>query len=304
MRRKEFLKYLAGGTVMLAAGHLPEEVVAATKGRGLRFGVVTDSHFASREKSGTRYYADSREKMRQAIAEFNRSKLDFIIELGDMKDMSVDGSALLTLGYLDEIESIFKSFNGPSYHVLGNHDMDCITKEEFLAHTTNEGRTTGRSYYSFSANGYRCIVLDANFNLDGNPYSRGNFDWTKAMIPQEELEWLEQELAAHSKQPTLIFVHQMLDSFSTVSRKLCISNAEKVVEMLERNEQVLAVIQGHHHPGHHSHRAGIHYLTLNGMIEKSAPEHNSYAIVEVMPDGDIIVEGFRDCPDRVMRRGR
>ncbi len=289
---------------MLAAGHLPEEVVAATKGRGLRFGVVTDSHFASREKSGTRYYADSREKMRQAIAEFNRSKLDFIIELGDMKDMSVDGSALLTLGYLDEIESIFKSFNGPSYHVLGNHDMDCITKEEFLAHTTNEGRTTGRSYYSFSANGYRCIVLDANFNLDGNPYSRGNFDWTKAMIPQEELEWLEQELAAHSKQPTLIFVHQMLDSFSTVSRKLCISNAEKVVEMLERNEQVLAVIQGHHHPGHHSHRAGIHYLTLNGMIEKSAPEHNSYAIVEVMPDGDIIVEGFRDCPDRVMRRGR
>jgi alkaline phosphatase len=182
--------------------------------------------------------------------------------------------------------------------------MDCLTKEEFLAHTTNEGRTTGKSYYSFSANGYRCIVLDANFNLDGNPYSRGNFDWTKAMIPQEELEWLEQELAAHSKQPTLIFVHQMLDSFSTVSRKLCVSNAEKVVEVLERNEQVLTVIQGHHHPGHHSHRAGIHYLTLNGMIEKSAPEHNSYAIVEVMPDGNIIVEGFRDCPDRVMRRGR
>ena len=289
---------------MLAAGHLPEEVVAATKGRGLRFGVVTDSHFASREKSGTRYYADSREKMRQAVAEFNGSKLDFIIELGDMKDMSVDGSALLTLGYLDEIESIFKSFNGPSYHVLGNHDMDCITKEEYLAHTTNEGRTTGRSYYSFSANGYRCIVLDANFNLDGSPYARGNFDWTKAMIPQTELEWLDEELAKHRQQPTLIFVHQMLDSFSSVSRNLCVSNAEEVVELLERNEQVLAVIQGHHHPDHHSHRAGIHYLTLNGMIEKSAPEHNSYAIVEVMPNGDIVVEGFRDCPDRELRRKR
>ena len=303
MRRSDFLKYLSSGVLLLTAGHLPEKVVAARKGRRLRFGVITDSHYADREPSGTRYYRDSMLKMQEAIREFNRSGLDFVIELGDMKDTTVDAALEPTLRFLDAIEREFKRFDGPSYHVLGNHDMDCLTKEEFLAHTTNEGRTTGRSYYSFSANGYRCIVLDANFNLDGGPYSRGNFDWTKAMIPQEELEWLEQELAAHSKQPTLIFVHQMLDSFSTVSRKLCVSNAEKVVEVLERNEQVLAVIQGHHHPGHHSHRAGIHYLTLNGMIEKSAPEHNSYAIVEVMPDGDILVEGFRDCPDRVMRRG-
>ena len=304
MRRKEFLKYLAGGAVMLAAGHLPEEVVAATKGRGLRFGVVTDSHFASREKSGTRYYADSREKMRQAVAEFNRSKLDFIIELGDMKDMSVDGSALLTLGYLDEIESIFKSFNGPSYHVLGNHDMDCITKEEFLAHTTNTPRTSGRAHYSFMVKGYRCVVLDANFNPDGEPYARGNFDWKSATIPASQLEWLEEELAKHHKQPTLIFIHQMLDSFSTVSRNLCVDNADEVRAILERHKQVRAVFQGHHHPGHCSRHKGIDYITFNGMIEKSFPQHNSYAIVEITPEGDILVEGKVDCPDRELRRGR
>lgn len=289
---------------MLAAGHLPEEVVAATKGRRLRFGVVTDSHFASREKSGTRYYADSREKMRQAVAEFNRSKLDFIIELGDMKDMSVDGSALLTLGYLDEIESIFKSFNGPSYHVLGNHDMDCITKEEFLAHTTNTPRTSGRAHYSFMVKGYRCVVLDANFNPDGEPYARGNFDWRSATIPESQLEWLDEELAKHRQQPTLIFIHQMLDSFSTVSRNLCVDNADEVRAILERHKQVRAVFQGHHHPGHCSRHKGIDYITFNGMIEQSFPQHNSYAIVEITPEGDILVEGKVDCPDRVIRRGR
>lgn len=304
MRRSEFLKYLSSGALLLAAGRLPEEVVAARKGRGLRFGVITDTHYADREPSGTRHYRDSMLKMQEAIREFNRKNLDFIIELGDMKDTTTDSAAEPTLRFLDAIEREFKRFDGPSYHVLGNHDMDCITKEEFLAHTTNEGRTTGRAHYSFSANGYRCIVLDANFNPDGSPYARGNFDWKSATIPASQLEWLEQELAAHSKQPTLIFVHQMLDSFSTVSHNLCVDNADEVRAILERNEQVLAVIQGHHHPGHHSHRAGIHYLTLNGMIEKSAPEHNSYAIVEVMPNGDIVVEGFRDCPDRVMRRER
>lgn len=304
MRRSEFLKYLSSGVLLLAVGRLPEEVVAARKGRGLRFGVITDTHYADREPSGTRHYRDSMLKMQEAIREFNRSRLDFIIELGDMKDMSVDGSALLTLGYLDEIESIFKSFNGPSYHVLGNHDMDCITKEEFLAHTTNTPRTSGRAHYSFAVKGYRCVVLDANFNPDGEPYARGNFDWRSATIPASQLEWLEEELTKHRQQPTLIFIHQMLDSFSTVSRNLCVDNADEVRAILERHKQVRAVFQGHHHPGHCSRHKGIDYITFNGMIEQSFPQHNSYAIVEITPEGDILVEGFRDCPDRVMRRER
>ena len=304
MRRSEFLKYLSSGVLLLAAGRLPEEVVAARKGRGLRFGVITDTHYADREPSGTRHYRDSMLKMQEAIREFNHKNLDFIIELGDMKDTTTDSAAEPTLRFLDAIEREFKRFDGPSYHVLGNHDMDCLTKEEFLAHTTNEGRTTGRSYYSFSVNGYRCIVLDANFNPDGEPYARGNFDWKSATIPASQLEWLDEELAKHHKQPTLIFIHQMLDSFSTVSHNLCVDNADEVRAILERHKQVRAVFQGHHHPGHCSRHKGIDYITFNGMIEKSAPEHNSYAIVEVMPNGDILVEGFRDCPDRVMRRER
>lgn len=302
MRRKEFIQYLSSGILLLAVGRLPQALAAPR--RTLRFGVLTDTHYADRPTAGTRHYADSLQKVDEAIEAFNRAKVDFVIELGDLKDMDAKGTPELTLRYLDSIEQRLRRFDGPLYHVLGNHDMDCITKEEFLAHTTNEGRTTGRSYYSFSVNGYRCIVLDANFNPDGEPYARGNFDWKSATIPASQLEWLEQELAAHSKQPTLIFVHQMLDSFSTVSHNLCVDNADEVRAILEHHKQVRAVFQGHHHPGHHSHRAGIHYLTLNGMIEKSAPEHNSYAIVEVMPNGDIVVEGFRDCPDRVMRRRR
>ena len=286
---------------MLAVGRLPREVMAATKGRGLRFGVITDAHYASREAGGSRHYADSMAKMREAIASFNRADLDFVIELGDMKDMPADANAEQTLRFLDDIEREYKRFEGPAYHVLGNHDMDCITKEEFLAHTSNVGRTTDRGHYAFTANGYRCIVLDANYNLDGTPYSRGNFDWTKAMIPAEQVVWLEKELSQHRKQPTLIFIHQMLDRFSDISPKLCVSNAEEVVAILEAHKQVLAVFQGHHHPGHYSHRKGIHYVTFNGMIEKAAPEHNSYAIVEVMPDGTISIEGFKDCPSRELK---
>lgn len=301
MRRSEFIRVISGGVLLLAgvpAAKAAGRAIARTK---LRFGVVTDTHYADREPNGTRHYRDSMQKMQRAVEYFNSENVDFIIELGDMKDTTHDAAVEPTLRFLEEIERIFQSFNGPAYHVLGNHDMDCISKEEFLSHTFNAGRAKGRSYYSFTARRTRCIVLDANFNPDGEPYSRGNFDWKKCMIPTEQLRWLEKELSAHPTQPTLIFLHQLLDSFSDVRRSVCVSNAEEVVAILERHPQVRAVFQGHHHPGHYSHRAGIHYLTLQGMIEKATPA-NSYAVVELRENGDIYVKGFGACPDREMRR--
>ena len=300
MKRGEFIKIISGGVVLLATGR---KVQAATRrgakqGRLLRFGVLTDTHYSDREVGGTRHYRDSLQKMQEAIDEFNRAEVDFIIELGDMKDMPKSADPAKTLADLDRIEAIFRQFDGATYHALGNHDMDCISKEEFLAHTTNTGRAKGKSYYSFAARGVRCIVLDANFNADLTPYCRGNFKWTSAQIPPQQLEWLEAELAAHSNQPTLIFLHQLLDHFSGVNKNVCVSNAADVVAIIERHPQVLAVFQGHHHPGHYSHRNGIHYVTLNGMIEKAAPAHNSFAIVELSPSGEITITGFRDCPSR------
>ena len=242
-----------------------------------------------------RYYRQSIDKMKEAIDTFNKSGLDFIIELGDLKDMGPDKDPVEALGFLDEIEGVFQSFDGPAYHVLGNHDEDCISKAEFLAHTTNPGDCNGKTHYSFKAKGVRCIVLDANFNADMSDYDRGNFDWTSAWLPKEQLEWLDKELAAHPKAPTLIFVHQMLDRFSDISKSLCVGNGDEAVAILEKHPQVLAVFQGHHHPGHYSHRNGIHYWTCGGMIESEYPEHNVYAIVEVRPDGSIFIEGFGDC---------
>lgn len=300
MRRSEFIRILSGGVLLLATG-IPASSFAR-RGRTLRFGLLTDTHYADREKSGTRYYRDSMSKMQQAVELFNRERVDFVIELGDMKDTTVNSEVEPTLCFLDDIERAFQSFNGPVYHVLGNHDMDCLSKEEFLSHTSNAGRARGRSYYSFEVKGTRCIVLDANFNEDGTPYCRGNFDWKKAYIPAVQLQWLDKELAAHPKQPTLIFLHQLLDSFSDVRKSVCVANAEQVRATLERHAQVLAVFQGHHHPGHYSHHKGIHYLTLNGMIEQSADEHNSYAVVELRSDGNIFVMGYKDCPDREMCR--
>ena len=64
---------------------------------------------------------------------------------------------------------------------------------------------------------------------------------------------------------------------------------------MEKYGNVIASIQGHHHDGHYSFRNGIHYWTMKGMITGAYPSHNSYAIVEVSPDGDVAIKGFGDA---------
>ena len=287
---------VAGDGLKTGSGMVKAAGTAKATGRTLRFGMVTDPHFARRRENIGRYYLDSAVKMQQAVDYFRGQDLDFIIELGDFKDMSPAKDPAEALGYLDSIEQVFQSYGGPAYHVLGNHDMDCISKSEFLSRTANPGRAAGRSWYSFARKGVRCIVLDANFKKDLTPYDRGNFSWKSATIPPEQLAWLDAELSSHPRQRTLIFVHQRLDSFSGDDRHYFVLNAAEVVSVLERHPQVLAVFQGHCHEGGYSLRSGIHYWTTPAMVAGEWPLHNSYAVVEVSPDGEIRIQGFKDCP--------
>lgn len=82
---------------------------------------------------------------------------------------------------------------------------------------------------------------------------------------------------------------------------MCIRNASDVNKLLVQSKRVLAVFQGHHHAGAYSIQDNIHYFTMNGIIEGNLPDSNSYAIVEIMPNGDILVDGYALCPDKILR---
>jgi alkaline phosphatase len=94
----------------------------------------------------------------------------------------------------------------------------------------------------------------------------------------------------------------MFDFFSEISsRNTYIKNAAEIIELFERSKKVLAVFQGHNHSGDYNFRNGIHYLTLNGMIEGAFPENNSFAIVEIDKALNISIDGFHNCEDRYLK---
>ncbi len=265
--------------------------------RTTRFGIVTDCHYADADAAGSRFYRESPAKLTECAELMNAEDVDFLIELGDFKDQGKPPVERDTLSYLEAVEEVFTQFDGPRYHVLGNHDLDSISKTQFLSRVENTGIDAGRSYYSFDVNRLHCVALDANYTTDGTDYDHGNFDWTDANIPTVELAWLVQDLAA-ADNPVVVFTHQLLDGTGSVYVK----NADQVRNVLEASGKVLAVFQGHHHAGSYSNIAGIHYYTLKAVVEGTGPESNSYAIVESLADGSITVTGYRRAESKQLER--
>lgn len=253
-----------------------------------RFGIVTDPHYAGAAPRGSRYYRESVGKMTECVELMNERKVDFLIELGDFKDQDSPPIEKKTISYLQVIERVFEQFKGARYHVIGNHDVDSISKKQLLANINNTNIPAKSTYYSFDSKGVHFVVLDANYLADGSAYDHGNFDWRDTNITPAELRWLEQDIAAASG-PAIVFVHQQLDG----KGDHYVNNAEDVRKVVQASGKVLAVFQGHNHQGHYSHIEGIHYYTLKAMVEGSGRQSNSYAIVEVLDGNDMIITGYR-----------
>lgn len=265
------------------------------RSRTVKFGIVTDCHYADADTVGTRYYRQSLDKLGECVEAMNTQKVDFLVELGDFKDQNSPPVEKKTMSYLRVVESVFHKFDGPTYHVLGNHDADNLSKVQFLSNIENTGVDHGRSYYSFDFNSVHFVVLDANYKSNEADYDHGNFDWTDANVPPAELQWMKRNLAATHK-PVIVMIHQLLDGAGSVYVK----NATDVRQVLEQSGKVLAVFQGHHHDGSYSLIEGIHYYTLKALVEGSGPENNSYAIVEIQPDMNITVTGYRKAVDKYL----
>ena len=288
--RREFVV-----TTVTLLGGIPFSVFKSAKGdfEPIRFGIVTDIHYADRPTpaSTTRFYRESIGKLSECIDFMNQQEVDFLIELGDFKDQGVEPREEETLVFLSTVEKEFRRFKGPRYHVLGNHDHDSISKQQFLEGISNEGFKKASNFYSFNKKSFHFIILDANYTSQGKAYDRGKFDWTDAHIPKDQLEWLKSDLQ-RNKMPAVIFIHHRLDTPPS-DRIYCPDNADVVRKMLEDAGNVVIVFQGHYHEGGVSSLNNIYYYTLKAVVEGSGPDNNNYAIVEIDKNLIVRVKGFR-----------
>jgi alkaline phosphatase len=298
---------------MLAAFALAALVVGGLSAQAsslVTFGVITDTHVCDKPDQSSaialtaspRYYTGGLAKLEAFGKAMNDSGVDFVIELGDFTDNPANGTLppeqrrKAALGFMETTEASFARFKGPRYHVVGNHDNDQASKEDFLSKVTNTGIAASSTYYSFDKGGIHFIVLDAGFKADGSPYSGipgqpgFGFSWDDANIPAGQLSWLKADLAA-TKFAVIVFIHQELNPQELVDAafdpKHCVKNAPAVRSLLEGSRKVLAVFSGHYHDGGYQEVNGIRYIVLQASAAygNDASYHNQYATVKVFSEG-------------------
>jgi 3',5'-cyclic AMP phosphodiesterase CpdA len=163
---------------------LPRAEGRAADQATVRFGICADVH------KDIMHDADRR--LGVFVARTKREKGDFIVQLGDF---------CRPIAANDGFLRIWQTFNGPRYHVLGNHDMDGgFTREQTVACWGMPAR-----YYSFDAGGYHFIALDGNDKTE--PPQPGYARY----IGDGQQQWLQRELAG-TRLPTIVFSHQSLEA--------------------------------------------------------------------------------------------
>ena len=275
--------FLQNGTLFLAAtATVDASSLFADEGKDrLRVGLITDLHHADKPPAGTRHYRETLGKLAEAATQFEKDKVNFVVELGDLIDAA--DSVETEQRYLKTINREFAAISKDRHYVLGNHCVDTLTKAEFLDHVEQK-----KSYYSFDRGDFHFIILDACFRNDGEPYGRKNSKWNDANIPAAEVEWLQADLKSTGKK-SIVFAHQRLD----VSNDHGVKNCPELRTIFEDSDKVLAVFQGHSNQNDLKDIGGIHYCTLVAMVEGSGADNNGYSVMEIDHDGTIRLTGFR-----------
>lgn len=258
----------------------------------VRFGVCADVH------KDVMHDADQR--LQVFVSEMNEKGVDFIIQLGDFCQPQEYNVSFL---------GIWNSFEGPAYHVLGNHDMDDDTDGRFTRDETAAYYNMPSRYYSFDQQGFHFVVLDGNEKRD--PPQQGY----PRYIGSEQIEWLRNDLNT-TNLPTLVFSHQSLASSDGVENT---DEVKKIFEEANKKSdytKVVACICGHHHKDYIVEISGIQYIHINSMsynwlggdylniryseeldkefpwIKYTAPYKDPvYAIITVATDGTVTIEG-------------
>ena len=215
----------------------------------LLFGICADVHHEENH--------DNCWRMQKFVDEAKARKADFIIQLGDFTAPNEMGRQLL---------EVWNQFEGPRYHVLGNHDNVYLGKKPMM-----DFLGMSNSYYSFDMGDYHFVILDTNYAKIDDRYIDydGNIkDFFNCYISQEQLDWLAADLDATDKR-CFLFTHATL-----LQGQWTIYNTHQFEDLIYRVNQkagfnkVTMCFSGHDHADEYLFKGGVHYVLINSMSHR------------------------------------
>lgn len=233
----------------------------------MRIVLFTDMHYARGFTIGSRTCFQSLDKLAAILRECGPA--DAFINLGDLVNDVYDDAA--NTANIAEATAALRALPAPCYSVAGNHDADLEPKAVFTGH---------EAWYSFELGGVEFIALDGCFLSSGASYSYHDSEWTDSNITPDQLDWLRGRLAAQGG-PVVIMSHQLMTG--ELSDPHTMRNRDAVQQVILASARpVLALLQGHYHPGDVRALGGIPSYIFPAVCEG---EGCPYAVIDVDEHG-------------------
>lgn len=311
-------------------------VIVSAQGKQplVSFGVISDVQYADipdgRSFLGVpRYYRHSLLVLQRAVQHWNEKEVKFVINFGDIIDGFCPKDQ--SLSAVHKVVDEFTNFGGPVYHMIGNHCLYNLPRENLLP-LLSIATHDGRAYYDFSpVPEVRFVVLDGydisaigwpedhpnrikaiDILREKNPNSDKNspdglvgparrFVQFNGAVGKEQMEWLDHVLQDATKlnQKVVICSHLPLEPRATSFAAL-LWNYDEVMEVMHRYTCVKVCLAGHtHKDGYSVDSHGVNHRVLAAALE-CPPGTNAFGFVDVFNDS-LLVSGTdrMECQDMV-----
>ena len=231
----------------------------------IKFVQITDAHF----EAGKPYKV---EVLKATVNDINQLKgVSFVVFTGDNLNSPNPND-------LDDFIKISNKLKVPYYLVLGDHD---VFKSKNLSKDTYNSIVRENNLlwfhrkwnYTFKKKGYHFIVVDG-----AKEVIPGSVGYYRA----DTLEWLDKQLTKRAKKPVIILQHYpILDTPDFGSAKLKTHRTyqpEKYFEVLDKHNNVLAVISGHFHVNSEAMQNGVYHISSPTLLDTP----HCYKIIDII----------------------
>jgi 3',5'-cyclic AMP phosphodiesterase CpdA len=226
----------------------------------MRFALITDVHFGPRafHEGKLRKLTDRAGELTARFVERmnGEARPELVFNLGDVIE---DADRERDLEEYGKFTELLSGLDARVQHVAGNHDQINLSDDDLCRLWGH----TGRLFYSFDFGGVHFVVLSTQELKD-----------TKVYLPEEQLTFLESDLAA-SATPSIVLMHHPVSEQRVQGNRwferaphLC-RVAERGADrrVIEASGKVVAVFNGHVHWNHLDVIRGIPYITLQSLTE-------------------------------------
>lgn len=226
----------------------------------LKIAIVTDIHHGPARY--TKRGADALPLLEAIGRKIADCGADLVVDLGDRisnADRDTD------LGLMRDVAAAFDAMPTRSVHILGNHDLHYLSREE------NEA-ILNRPLASHSEDVKGRHLVFWQIDLSGR--------YGEEPIPSEDdLDWLRRDLAA-TELPAIVFSHIPLDGaamtgnfyFQNNTDSATLQNMQQARDIIEASGKVELGVAGHVHWNHSSTIDGIRYLTVQSVVESNTTD--------------------------------